>query len=62
MGEMLTAIEKHLSKSANYSLIDKGSPLPIDISQIAPYLIQIETEKGKGILYFESLLANYYSI
>jgi nucleoside-diphosphate-sugar epimerase len=59
---MLQSIERLQNKKAIYSIIDKGNPLPIDTAAIAPYLKVIEAEKGTGILYFETLLANYYSI
>ncbi len=59
--EMLQTIEKHLNKKAQYTLVEKGSPLPIDTAAIKKYLKKIEDKKGTGILYFETLLANYYT-
>ena len=58
--QMLTVIEEYCNKSAQVTYVDKGSPLPIEVTQIEAELEQIEANSGIGTEYVFSLLKKYY--
>ena len=57
---MLTVIEEYCNKPAQVTYVDKGNPLPIEVTQIEAELKQIEANSGIGKEYMFSLLKKYY--
>lgn len=60
VSDVVMQVEKHLNTKAIVTLVSKGSPLAINVSDIKEELEAIEVQKGSGDKYISNLLKKYH--
>jgi hypothetical protein len=59
MPEIVKIVERAVGKSANYSIVEKGSPLTIDTTAISDVSNRLGIDFGDG--YIERVIRKYYA-